>query len=209
MGATAGTVAQQTAQGRERGTSPIDRVEANSLWLELLARKGKSWLPVLTASMAPLIRPGDQVLVSEAAAEQVHRGDIVVFRRGDDLIVHRVIKKWQTADGICFNEKADTASVSWLIDGSQVIGRVLMVKEKGRLLNLSSLPSQLANLALSVLFYGTSASANKLKSSGNGVIKKLGRVLLRLLPVSYSILVRACFMVWYPSGLITKRDTNQ
>ncbi len=43
--------------------------------------------------MLPLLRDGDQVLVSHIR-DQVQLGDIVVFQRGDTLIAHRVLRIW-------------------------------------------------------------------------------------------------------------------
>jgi len=156
--------------------------------------------------MAPLIRPGDRVLVSKVVAEQVYAGDIIVFRRDDELIVHRVLKKRRTARGICFGEKGDTGGVYRVIGARSVVGKVTMVKKGGMILNLSSPLSRFTSSALSVWLYWTTAGASNLRSSGNKIPKRAGRVLSRWLPLSSNILVRICFIIWYPSGLLARRD---
>lgn len=92
---TTSTVAQHRAQEKDTqmAAKHINRAVANELWVQLCAARGTCWLPVLTDSMMPLLQPGDQVQVSRIVAEEIRFGDIVVFRRGDDLIVHRVLKK--------------------------------------------------------------------------------------------------------------------
>jgi len=54
------------------------------------------WTPyrfyvVRSGSMTPTIRPGD-VIVTGPAPRLVKPGQVVVFRMGDDLITHRVVK---------------------------------------------------------------------------------------------------------------------
>ncbi|MFC1893831.1 S24/S26 family peptidase [Chloroflexota bacterium] len=189
----------------QRGAFAINRVEANELWVELYARKGIGWLPVLTDSMAPLIRSGDQVLVSQVLAEQIHFGDIVVFRRNGDLIVHRVFKKWRNAEGIFFGEKGDSAQVQGLLAAGKVIGRVTTVKGRGnKTLSLSPPLSRLANLVLSAWLYWTTAGIMMLRSSRSKTAKRAGKVLSPLLMLSSRILVRTCFAIWYLAALLSR-----
>lgn len=62
------------------------------------ARAGRcSYLPVEGASMRPLLRPGDQVQVAWGAGS-LKAGDIVVYRRGETLIVHRLL--YRRSDGM-------------------------------------------------------------------------------------------------------------
>ncbi|MGC8723070.1 MAG: S24/S26 family peptidase [Acidobacteriota bacterium] len=66
------------------GTGPLD----SSLWL--------SAPPVTVelrgASMEPLLSEGDRVEVVLAAREELKAGDLVVFRRGEERVVHRFLK---------------------------------------------------------------------------------------------------------------------
>jgi hypothetical protein len=156
--------------------------------------------------MAPLIRPGDQVLVSKAVAEQIHFGDIAVFRHNGELVVHRVLKKWQNADGVYFVEKGDAQYTYSLIGGDKVIGRVTMVKGRGKKLSLSSPLGRLTSLVLSAWLYWTGVVITILRSSRSRTVRRAGRVLAKLLTLFSNIMVRICFAVWYPSGLMSSRD---
>ena len=193
-------------KGRATGGKLINRAQANELWVELCTMKGSSWLPVLTDSMAPLIRGGDRVLVWRVAAEQVRFGDIVVFRRNGDLVVHRVFKKQRTANGLRFSEKGDTRVTFAPISGEDIVGRVTMVERRGRMLSLTSPLSQITNLALSAWLYRTAAGVTILRSSRSKTIRRVGKVLSILSLLSSKILVRICFAIWYPSGLLAREN---
>jgi signal peptidase I len=154
--------------------------------------------------MAPLIRPGDRVLVYHVSAEELRFGDIIVFRRDDDLIVHRVIKRWQDNGRLYFREKGDTRYTYGQTSANEIIGRVTMVKGKSKMLNLVSPLSRFINLVLSSWIYCTTITITALRSSKSKTIKRVGRIFSALSLLSLNILVRACFIVWYPAGLINR-----
>jgi signal peptidase I len=203
----ANTVAQRTAQGkRHRGGPAIDQAVVDELWMETYKKRGRCWWPVSGNSMAPLIHPGDRVLVVSVPVERVCLGDIIVFKRNGDLIVHRVLKKLCTADNVRFMEKGDGTRVSGLVGGDAVVGRVNMIQGKAKRLNLSSPLSRFTSFILSLWFRFSSSAVYRLEYSGIRVISQTGRVLAPLLLVTSNILVRLCFLVWYPSGLLVKGD---
>jgi signal peptidase I len=57
-----------------------------------LRANGSVCFRVLGASMFPWIRSGDLVFVRKFAFEQVSRGDVILFERGERLFVHRVLR---------------------------------------------------------------------------------------------------------------------
>ena len=59
---------------------------------EILDEKELSF-SVATDSMTPLINPLDRVVVESCPAEDLVPGEIVLFRRGSTLCVHRYIQK--------------------------------------------------------------------------------------------------------------------
>lgn len=134
----------------------IKRAQANELWTGLFNKKGSQWLPVLTGSMSPLIHAGDQVLVARIIPEKVCTGDIVVFRRGDYIIVHRALRKRETARGIRFKEKGDGTYSSRSFFADDLIGKVIAVRRGDKILGLNSPCGRLASFALGVWSYGTS-----------------------------------------------------
>ncbi len=174
--------------------------------METYKKKGRCWWPVSGNSMAPLIHPGDRVLVVSIPVDRVRLGDIIVFKRNGDLIVHRVLKKLRAADNVRFMEKGDGTHISGLAGGDTIVGRVNMIKGKVKRLNLNSPLSRLTSLILSLWFRFSSSAVYRLECSGIRAISQTGRVLAPLILVTSNILVRLCFLVWYPSGLLVRGD---
>src|SRR5687767_15857078 len=60
--------------------------------LDVLARDGSAWVRELSESMAPLVRAGDRLRLAPIDRARLRRGDLVAFRRGGLLVVHRVLE---------------------------------------------------------------------------------------------------------------------
>jgi signal peptidase I len=148
--------------------------------------------------MMPLIQPGDQVLISKVIAEHISHGDIIVFKRGGSMIVHRVLKKIRTDKGICFIEKGDNSRGRGTFSADKVIGRVTVVKGSEKLYSLNSPFSRLTSQALSVWFYGTTVFINKCRAVAG---QRFAWVLSLLSSFVSNALVRVCSVVWYLAGL--------
>ena len=179
---------------------------ANELWAEHYVKHGKGWLTVRTGSMIPLFRPGDRVLIYPALADEISRGDIIVFRRDRGLIAHRVLKKQLSGDGIHFTEKGDSSAACGKFNQGDIIGRVSAVKGGSRLFVLDLPFSKFFNHGLSLWCYWTIAAATKLLSSNRRNIRRLGGALVRLSLLSSNILIRTCSVFWYLSGLYIKNS---
>jgi signal peptidase I len=173
--------------------------------MEFYTRKGWGWLAVQTGSMVPLIQPGDQVLINKVMAAHIGCGDIVVFRRGGSMIVHRILKKLHTDKGICFIEKGDNSPSRGIFSADKVIGRVAMVKGNNKLFRLNSPFSRLTSQALSVWFYGTNVIIKKCQSVMG---PKVGWLLYLLSVFASNALVRVCSIVWYIAGLHMRSCTE-
>jgi len=61
------------------------------LLIDALTDKRQAKFMVTSNSMAPILRPGDQVIVEGKKEIVLHRGDIVVFSRSADLMTHRLV----------------------------------------------------------------------------------------------------------------------
>ena len=89
-------------------------------------------LQVTGHSMAPLLRPGDQVIAERVEGEALRRGDLVVIRRDSALVTHRLISPDQ---GEGWYTKGDNSlSPDPLVPAAAILGRVVAVEgERGRL----------------------------------------------------------------------------
>jgi signal peptidase I len=189
-------------------TRLVSQAIANDLWVKLCDTKGICWLPVLTDSMTPLIKPGDMVRVARVAPQKVRFGDIVVFRRGSELIVHRVLKRQHTPDGIVFSEKGDAGNVYGKINDDKVVGRVTGLKKWNQTFDLDSPYSRMANIFISAWFKIAAACVNRCKPSTNPVIRNTEVVLRKTLNLTGIFLVAGCMLVWYPAGLLSGDKTG-
>jgi signal peptidase I len=65
-----------------------------------------------TGSMIPALDENSNgIRIKPASPEQISAGDIVTFRRGEDLIVHRVIEKGNDEKGVWFVTKGDNSDL--------------------------------------------------------------------------------------------------
>ena len=122
--------------------SPLDTDQGNYHREALQQLKQTGWdsrgllrIKVTSDSMAPLLRPGDHVLVTPLQPDDLARGDLVVAQRGGELVTHRLV-------GAC----AD----GWLTKGDRlyafdpplqkeaILGSVTAVIHEGLMINLQT-----------------------------------------------------------------------
>ncbi|MBN1812164.1 MAG: hypothetical protein JXA14_10040 [Anaerolineae bacterium] len=89
--------------------------------------------------MVPVVYGGDILVVEEADAASLRRGDIVVcYFPGGGAIAHRVVKRVYQAGSVCFVLRGDaTAHADEPVVAEQLLGRVVAVEHNGRTLHLS------------------------------------------------------------------------
>ena len=101
----------------------------NGLPLRQLASHAPLWISVRGASMSPLLRPGDQVLVDFARSWAC--GDVVVVCARRGLVVHRIVAV--VGDGVdtCVTTKGDAVSCSDRpVSGAAIVGVVIRVRRR-------------------------------------------------------------------------------
>jgi signal peptidase I len=178
------------------------------MWAELLAKSGRQWLPVLTGSMSPLIRPGDHVLVVRMDVGRISIGDIVAFRYGDNIVVHRILKKQKTYGDTCFKEKGDATYYSRLVSADNVIGRVTALKKGDKTFLFNSPGSRLASTIFGLWLFITTVTVSIFRSSTHKTIRRTGKYLSRLFLLISNILVRIGTVVWFLYGLSAGRNAK-
>lgn len=95
-------------------------------------------------SMAPLLRPGDWVIVAAGRPEDLARGDLVVIRSGDSLITHRLLR---VRPGRLLTKGDNTWRADPPVEPGAVLGRVMAREREGVLSPLPPYP-RLACLGL-------------------------------------------------------------
>lgn len=90
--------------------------------------------------MHPTIRDGERVTVEPIASQMVRRGDILLYRRHERVIAHRVVGvRKASGASVVFTLRGDSLSACDApVRAEQVLGRVVTVERKGREINLKS-----------------------------------------------------------------------
>ncbi|MCY6483355.1 signal peptidase I [Clostridium aestuarii] len=86
---------------------------------------GYTPLTVLTGSMRPSIQPGDMILTKEIDTTEIKEGDVVTYRKQQNMLVtHRVIEKINKDGKTMLKMKGDANNVEddKLISSNQVVG---------------------------------------------------------------------------------------
>jgi hypothetical protein len=107
------------------------RAELLDAAIELMGRSGRiGRLPMRGGSMLPTLRPG-QIVAVEFAPWTLERGDLLVFRQGDYLVVHRYLgPAWRRDGTACLRTRGDNVpSLDPPVDRDRVLGRVLAVED--------------------------------------------------------------------------------
>lgn len=96
---------------------------------EQLAKEGFVLYPNKGTSMLPLIRQGrDLMRIDRVAPEEVRRYDAVLFRRGVQYVLHRVIR---IRDGF-FYIRGDHTLAGEFVRPEQIVGRLTEVIRDGK-----------------------------------------------------------------------------
>jgi hypothetical protein len=86
-----------------------------------------SWIDATGRSMAPSIPEGSRLLVEFGRAVG-RRGEVIVFRRGEQLIAHRFVGRRRTADGLRLFARGDNERFfDPPLDEGEVLGVVRLV----------------------------------------------------------------------------------
>lgn len=102
---------------------------------DVLRSSGQLRLRVTGWSMVPTILPGDTLLIEPAGSERVGKGDIVLYRRGRRLFVHRVSEKSVSAGDLRIITQGDgMRRPDPPISAAQLLGKVTFVVRDGRCL---------------------------------------------------------------------------
>lgn len=130
-----------------------ERRAGDAAWIaETLHSRGRISLRVHGTSMLPWMRPGDIALVRRISAEHARCGDIVMFRRENQLFVHRVVEKRNSLNAAKLFSKGDAhPSADGAVEEQELLGRVVRIYRNCRRIDLDA-PEQLAlGLVLSQL----------------------------------------------------------
>jgi len=101
---------------------------------ELFLKRGEGWFRVLSGSMSPIIETGDRILAKKV--DEINLRDIVVFRSGSIFITHRIIKIIRKDGKDMLLQRGDAGGIAALIPPESVMGKVIAVEKKGKVIRL-------------------------------------------------------------------------
>jgi hypothetical protein len=97
-------------------------------------------LNVRGKSMLPLINPGQKVTVRLTDPHGLRRGDLFAFQRGENITVHRFVKKRKSDEVWWFCEVGDNAADWGWVQEGRVLGIVRAVQGSDMFLDMQSRP---------------------------------------------------------------------
>lgn len=178
--------------------SAVSPLVLTSLYEEVLLKKGELLLTTCSGSMAPLIRIGDKVKVKTTSTEAIGFGDIIIFRKEEKLVIHRVVAKGKFDRQPFFLQKGDRSSFPFRIPAERVLGKVSEIHKPLRCIKLNSRKGQFLNLLLAVRSYLTCFIQPNLPAKERAL---LGNRKYQLLHCVFSFLI-------FPLRLSQKLRTN-
>jgi len=103
---------------------------------EVFQKRGHGWFRIISGSMWPLIEAQDRILAKRVAPSEVQPGDIILFKNSHVLITHRVIRIFKRAGKTVILQKGDAGGSAGIIAPESVLGKIVAIEKKGRLLRL-------------------------------------------------------------------------
>jgi len=82
--------------------------------------------------MSPAIEVGNVVRVTRVEPSRIRIGDIVAFKKGQNVVVHRIIGKNSSNTRFTFWQMADIGRSAGKISARDIVGRVTIIKKEGR-----------------------------------------------------------------------------
>jgi hypothetical protein len=120
------------------------RTEDGARIADALKRRGRISLRVHGTSMLPWVQPGDIALVRKESLENVRCGDVVLFRRENHLVVHRIVERRGSLEAAEFFAKGDAHPNSdGKVEEKELLGRVVRLYRGRKRIDLEA-PKHLA-----------------------------------------------------------------
>lgn len=113
--------------------TPTTLAAALALWQHSGQRHD---FPVQGSSMEPLLRPGDVVEVVHRPGP-LHCGDVIVFKQGDSVVVHRLLRQ-NRKRGRFLARGDNRLDADPPVTAADVVGRVVAVRRGSRTVRLDT-----------------------------------------------------------------------
>jgi hypothetical protein len=176
-----------------------DRGLIEDMWVELLQRSEAQWGSLRSGSMAPTICAGERVLV-RAGAPRPCPGDIVLFRKDGQLVVHRLIRRCRASESGVWIEKGDLNPLGGELAEQDILGTVTAVEKPGGVLRLDLGWRRLARPVFGLLARMVDGAARRAASKGSRVHESISERGLRTFAAAAKLFVRVAVIRDEPEG---------
>ena len=149
------------------------------LYREALCRGQPLWFRVASGSMHPLLCMGEEVYIEPATASELQIGEIAAFETSAGLVIHRIVRRRSTRNGIQLLEMSDTQLRAEPVESEAVIGRVIAIGRGKRRIDLRRpLAKKLGRVTARIRYrFYTVRSSNRLAYV---IVRKSARLVARL-----------------------------
>jgi signal peptidase I len=110
----------------------------SEMWQEACEAGRTVSFRIASGSMTPFLNVGDIVRVRHVEPSDIRMGDIVAFKNGQNIIVHRIIRIDRSNGCIRFYQMGDAGGVSENIQADSVIGKVTAINKNDHEIRLDS-----------------------------------------------------------------------
>ncbi|MGH2493484.1 MAG: hypothetical protein ACRDIV_02165 [Ktedonobacteraceae bacterium] len=150
-----------------------------TLYIEAVRKGQPQWFRVISGSMHPLLRIGEEVRVEPATAGQIAVGEIAAFETGEGLVIHRIVQRRQEDAGVQLVEMSDVHFRVGRVDAEAVVGRVVAIRRDHTYIDLQRPIAQKCGRVTARVRYRlyTMRSGNKLAQV---IMRKSARLVARL-----------------------------
>jgi len=140
------TVQPQKSEKAEDTGTAVPAQLTRELWLSQFFKNQEGWLKVLSGSMHPLLPVAARIFLKPVPLSHIRPGDVVVFRQGSILISHWVIKIQRKGQYYRFIQQGNCCSAPAVIDGEDILGKVLAVEHGGKTVRMDTVDKRLYSL---------------------------------------------------------------
>lgn len=83
-------------------------------------------IAIASGSMSPKIYKGDVVIIDQSIPHTIDEGDVIAYRHGDIIVVHRVVKKQKNRSSFIYYTKGDANENidNLVIEDDMILGKV-------------------------------------------------------------------------------------
>lgn len=156
---------------------PLTPEQTDGLWREGLKRGNRIRFRVASGSMYPAFAQGDSVLVKQfPPAGAPGLGDIILFHLDETWVVHRVVGKESSNGQISYWQKGDAEYRAILTPASAVAGRVVVIEQGNKHIDLDAPWQKVINRSIGVILYAMDQILRFGGDIGKGKGEKAGQV---------------------------------